>query len=79
MREKEIFEDQRLAEERQRIEQEKGQLLKNREQIDQQAQSEIERRDFMKMIRTTAENARGIAIDGQRQLDQDRETRQSQQ
>jgi len=35
MREKEIFEDQRLAEERQRIEQEKGQLLKNREQIDQ--------------------------------------------
>ena len=31
----------------------------------------------MKMIRTTAENVRGIVIDGQRQLEMEREMRQS--
>jgi len=39
--------------------------------------SEVERRDFMKMIRVTAENVKDIVKDGQRQLSQVREIRLS--
>ena len=44
-----------------------------------QEKKEIEGRDIMNLVRTTAENVRGIVIDGQRQIEHDREVRASQQ
>ena len=49
-----------MNEERQRIAAEREKILKSREEIGQKERNEIERRDFMKMIRATAENVRGI-------------------
>lgn len=69
--------DNRLEEERQKIAAEKEQILRAREQLSDKEKSEVERRDFMKMIRVTAENVKDIVKDGQRQLSQEREIRQS--
>jgi len=52
-----LQEDSGLGEERRRIAVEKEQLLRQRDQLNEQTKTEIERRDFMQLIRTTAENA----------------------
>ena len=39
---------------------------------------EIEGRDIMNLVRTTAENVQGIVHDGQRQIELEREMRNSQ-
>lgn len=64
MRAEEIAEDQRIADERRRIQEEKEQIMRARAELNQKEKTEIERRDFMKMIRTTAENVREIVKDG---------------
>ena len=64
MRAEEIAEDQRIADERRRIQEEKEQIMRARAELNQKEKTEIERRDFMKMIRTTAENVREILKDG---------------
>lgn len=69
--------DTRLEEERQKIAAEKEQILRAREQLSDKEKSEVERRDFMKMIRVTAENVKDIVKDGQRKLSHEREIRQS--
>ena len=77
IRNQNLEENSQLDAERLKIAAEREQILKAREQLVEKERSEIERRDFMKMIVRTAENAREIAKDGQRQIIQDRETRLS--
>ena len=77
MRNQNLEENSQMDAERLKIAAEREQILKAREQLEEKERSEIERRDFMKMIVKTAENAREIAKDGQRQIIQDRETRLS--
>ena len=50
--------------------------MKAREQLNAKEQNEIERRDFMKMIRETAANARDIVKDGQRQIEEEKKVMQ---
>jgi hypothetical protein len=38
--------------------------MRARAELGEKEKNEVERRDFMKMIRTTAENVRGIVKDG---------------
>lgn len=72
-----LAEKARIDEERRRIQAEKDEILKARQALEEKEKQEIERRDIMKMVRATAENVRGIVEEGQRQIEQEREVRQS--
>ena len=67
MRAKELEEKQRLLDEqRRRIQEEKELIAKSREQLSKLERKELEGRDIMNLVRTTAENVQGIVHDGQR-------------
>lgn len=69
--------DKAIAEERRRIQAEKDLIMQNRADLEEKQKTEIERRDFMKLIRTTAENVCDIVHDGKKQLELEREMRMS--